>query len=264
MTETHQENAEETETHPLAIFLDRVEKLPDVITRRRRSYELLQIEKGSLVADIGCGTGTAVFEMAELVGPTATPVGIDISEALLEVGKRRAAKRGLNVDLRLGDAGALPFADGSLHAYRAERLYQHLREPKPFLKEAYRALAPGGRIILIDQDWDAALIDSNDIAATRTMIRTMGAGVANGAAGRQYYRLLKDAGFKNVQVFADTHVSTNFDEYGFFPELWASLVDATGALDTKTARDWLEDQRQRAANGRFFMTMTHFLGLGYR
>lgn len=264
MTEAHQKDAEETETHPLAIFLDRVEKLPDVIERRRRSYELLQIEKGSVVADVGCGTGTAVFEMAELVGPGVTPIGVDISEALVEIGKRRAAKRGINVDLRIGDAGALPFVDGGLQVYRAERLYQHLREPEPFLKEAYRALAPGGRIVLIDQDWDGALIDSNDIAATRVMLRTMGGGVANGAAGRQYYRLLKDAGFKNVQVIADTHVSTNFDEYGFFPELWANLVDATGALDTKTIQAWLDDQKQRAANGRFFMSMTHFLGVGYR
>lgn len=264
MNETHQESREETETHPLALFFDRVEKLPDVIARRRRSYELLQIEKGMRVADIGCGAGTAACEMAELVGPSGTVIGIDISEALVDVAKRRAARRGIKVDLQVGDAAALPFADGSLHAYRAERVYQHLREPAPFLNEARRVLAPGGRIILIDQDWDGVLVDSHDLASTRTIARVTSSGIVNSAVGRQYYRLLKDAGFTNVQVYADTHISTNYDEYGFFPELWVNVIDATGALDTKTIQSWLADQQERAKNGRFFLAMTHFLGVGTR
>lgn len=264
MNETHQESTEETETHPLATFFDRVEKLPDVIARRRRSYELLQIKKGMHVADIGCGAGTAAFEMADIVGPSGTVSGIDISEALVGVAKRRAVRRGIQVDLQVGDASALPFAEGSLDAYRAERVYQHLREPAPFLKEAFRVLAPGGRITLIDQDWDGVLLDSHDLPSTRAIARVTSGGIVNSAVGRQYYRLLKDAGFTNVQVYADTHISTNYDEYGFFPELWAQVADATGILDGKTIQSWLADQQERAKNGRFFLAMTHFLGVGYR
>lgn len=264
MNEIQQGSAEEMATHPLAIFFDRVEKLPDVIARRRRSYELLQLNEGMRVADIGCGAGTAAFEMASIVGPSGAVIGIDISEALIDVAKRRAAQRGIQVDLQIGDAGALPFGDASLQGYRAERVYQHLKEPAPFLKEAHRVLAPGGRIVLIDQDWDGVLVDSSDLASTRTIARVTSGGIVNSAAGRQYYRLLKDAGFTNVQVYADTHVSTNYDEYGFFPELWANVADATGVLDTKTIQSWLADQKKRAVDGRFFLAMTHFLGVGYR
>lgn len=268
MNESHQKPAmpvdDEGASNPLVAFLDRYERLPDAIARRKRSYELLQLEKGSVVADVGCGAGTAVFEMDALVRPGGSVTGVDISEDLLAAGRARAARREIQVSLLLGNAEALPFADGSLHGYRAERLYQHLRAPEKFLKEAHRVLAPGGRIVLIDQDWDGVLVDSNDLTCTRAIARAQSGGIANGAVGRQYYRLLKDAGFTNVQVFADTHVSTSYEEYGFFPELWAQVSEAMGVLDADKAQAWLADQRNRGASGRFFMAMTHFIALAQR
>ena len=269
MQESHQSNPsafidEEAASNPLVAFLDRVERLPDAIARRKRSYELLQIEKGSIVADIGCGAGTAVFEMDALVRPGGSALGIDIHEPLLTAGRARASRRGIDVELKHGNAEALPFADGSLHGYRAERLYQHLSKPEPFLKEAYRVLAPGGRIVLVDQDWDAMLFDSNDLATTRAIAHAAANGVANGTVGRQYYRLLKDAGFVDVQVFADMHVSTNYNENGFFAEHWARVCDAMGVLPSDKLESWIADQRNRAANGRFFMAITYFIALGCR
>lgn len=269
MNESHQKNndahlEEDAASNPLLAFLDRVERLPDAVARRRRSYELLKIEKGSHVADIGCGAGTAVFEMDELVRPGGSVTGIDISESLLSAGRTRAARRGIHSALQIGHAEALPFADGSLHGYRAERLYQHVRETAPLLKEAFRVLAPGGRIVLVDQDWDSVLIDSHDLASTRIITRAFAGGIVNSTVGRQYYRLLQDAGFVDVQVFADTPVVTNFDEYRLFPELWAQVTDATGMLDSRTIEAWLADQRNRGATGRFFMAMTHFIALGHR
>jgi ubiquinone/menaquinone biosynthesis C-methylase UbiE len=269
MSESHQKsnNApldDEAAANPLLQFLDRVEHFPDVVARRRRSYELLQIEKGAHIADVGCGAGTAVFEMDELVRPGGSIIGIDISESLLAAARARAARRGIHSTLQIGNAEALPFADGSLHGYRAERLYQHVAQPNPLLKEAHRVLAPGGRIVLVDQDWDGVLLDSHDLASTRMIARTVSGGIANSAVGRQYYRLLQEAGFVNVQVFADTHVSTNFDEYNLFIELWAQIADATGILDSRTIEAWVADQRNRGATGRFFMAMTHFIALGHR
>jgi ubiquinone/menaquinone biosynthesis C-methylase UbiE len=269
MNESHQQNPappvdEDAASNPLLAFLDRYERLPDAIARRRRTYELLQLAKGSVVADIGCGAGTAVFEMEALVRPSGSVAGIDISESLLAAARARAARREIQVSLQLGNADALPFADGSLHGYRAERLYQHLSKPEPFLKEAHRVLAPGGRIVLVDQDWDGVLIDSDDLVSTRAIARAVGGGAANSAVGRQYYRLLKDAGFVDVQVFADTHVATNFDEYSFFLELWAQIADATGVLSSDAAKAWLDEQKHRAASGRFFMAMTHFIAFARR
>jgi ubiquinone/menaquinone biosynthesis C-methylase UbiE len=129
-------------------FLERVEQLPDVVARRQRSYELLAFGDGERVADIGCGLGTAVRELA---AHGARAIGFDASEAMLAEARRRSV--GAGVEYALADAVDLPLEDGALAGYRAERVYQHLPDPAAALAEARRVLAREGRIVLVDQDW---------------------------------------------------------------------------------------------------------------
>jgi len=253
-----------SESNPLLAFLDRVERVPDAIARRKRSYELLGLRAGAKVADVGCGGGTAVREMAAYVSPGGSAVGVDVNEMLLEAASARAARAGVEVAFHMASAEALPFAPASLDGYRAERLFQHLPAPVKALAEARRVLAPGGRIVLVDQDWDGVLLDSEDLATTRLMLRTFCDGILNGTIGRQYQRLLSDVGFEDVKVYAEAIVSTSFDEYGFFPELAAQGAEARGAVDAAVAKAWLDDQRDRARRGRFFLTMTLLIATGRR
>ncbi|APR81157.1 putative methyltransferase [Minicystis rosea] len=249
---------------PLLVFLDRVEQCADYEARRRLSYDLLGLRAGSRVADIGCGAGTAVREMAARVAPGGSVAGVDVNAPLIGAAERRAARAGVDAAFHVATVDALPFADASLDAYRAERLYQHLPGPTSAFAEARRVLAPGGRIVLIDQDWDGLFFDSDDLATTRTIVRGFCDGIANGTIGRQYHRLLQDAGFTDVSVHVDVHASTSFDEYGYFAELLTQAAEGSGRLSGLAAEKWLSGQRERGKNGRFFMVMTHFLATGRR
>jgi SAM-dependent methyltransferase len=88
-------------------FLERIEQLPDVVARRHRSYELLDNGDGELVADVGCGLGTAVRELAAR-GTRA--IGFDSSAAMIAEARRRFD--GAEVEYAHADAVDLPLEDG--------------------------------------------------------------------------------------------------------------------------------------------------------
>ena len=57
------------EADKLLEFLDRVERMPQTVSRRRLSHDLLALRPGMTVADIGCGTGTVARELGDILGP---------------------------------------------------------------------------------------------------------------------------------------------------------------------------------------------------
>jgi len=236
-----------------ARFLELVERGPDVVARRHRSYELLAFQPGDLVADVGCGLGTAT---RELVALGARAVGFDASEAMIVEAQRRS--EGLRVEFAPADVSALPLDDGVLAGYRAERLYQHLADPALALGEARRVLAPGGRLVLVDQDWDGFLIDGDPKDVTRAILLGFSDSIRTGWIGRSYRRLLTQAGFTNVVVLPETVAITGPPIGAILPRLAADAAVESEAVDAAAAERWVEDQRGRLDAGTFFAAMTHF------
>jgi ubiquinone/menaquinone biosynthesis C-methylase UbiE len=244
-------------------FLDRAEALPDVVRRRRRSRELLAPASGARVADVGCGLGTAVRELAHAVGASGRALGIDLSRAMIDEAERRARAAGVSAEFHVAPAERLPVADGALAGYRAERLYQHLPDPAAALAEAHRVLAPGGRIVLVDQDWDAVLLDSDDLATARDVRRAFADSLVNGTVGSQYRRRLLDAGFREVTIEVDAVATDDAGQYGFVVDLFERAARAAG-LDARRLDAWRADQDARIAAGRFFLLMPHFVASATR
>ncbi|MGE5582109.1 MAG: methyltransferase domain-containing protein [Bacillota bacterium] len=103
---------------------------------------------GSEVADIGTGTGYLALGLAKYAAKVRA---IDSSAAMLAVAGDDLAKAGLhNVELIEGDAHDLPVADAALDIVYANLLLHHLLEPGLAIKEMFRVLKPGGRVIITD------------------------------------------------------------------------------------------------------------------
>jgi demethylmenaquinone methyltransferase/2-methoxy-6-polyprenyl-1,4-benzoquinol methylase/ArsR family transcriptional regulator len=98
--------------------------------------------------DIGCGAG----RMLELLAPRAeNAIGVDLSAAMLGVARAQLEQAGLrNVQLRQGDIYALPVERDTVDLAVLHQVLHYLDNPARALREAAQALAPGGRLIVVD------------------------------------------------------------------------------------------------------------------
>ncbi|MEV1330441.1 methyltransferase domain-containing protein [Micromonospora costi] len=253
MSDTH---TAYTDSDRLIRMLDVAEARPDAATLRARSYELLRLRPGATVIDVGCGAGRAVAELADR---GARAVGVDLDPAMLAAARGRFP----GIDVRAADATDLPLADGQAQGYRADKVYHVLPDPPAALAEARRVLAPGGRVVLVGQDWDALIIDSDQPDLTRRIVHARAATLPHPRIARAYRNLLRDGGFHDVEVEVHTAV---FTDAAVQPML-AGHVEAarrTGAVSDEQAEAWVGEQERRAASGRLMVAVPLFLAAGTR
>lgn len=109
------------------------------------------IEPGSTVVDIGSGAGTDLFLAAMRVGPSGRAIGIDMTPAMLDKARAAAHKASLSqVELREGDAQALPVADASVDVVLSNGVLNLTPDKFVAFGEIFRILRPGGRLLLGD------------------------------------------------------------------------------------------------------------------
>ena len=235
----------------LIVRLDAADRLPGAGELRSLSYDLLRPGSGKSVVDVGCGTGRAVAELAER-GVQA--VGVDPSERMIAVARGRWPEE----DFRIAGAYELPLADASVDGYRADKVFHELAEPERALAEARRVLSSSGRIVLVGQDWDAFVIDSDDPALTRAIVHARSALIAGPRAARRYRNLLLDAGFGDVEVEVHTGVFTGPTMLPLLTEL-AAGARSTGTITHEQTDTWIAEQRARAETDRLLLALPMFL-----
>lgn len=243
-------------TESLIRMLDVVDNLPGAAELRSDTYDLLALAPGQAVVDAGCGAGRAVAELGDR-GMRA--VGIDPDPQMIAVARRRWSEQ----EFRLGTAGELPLVDGSVAGYRADKVFHAVPDPAAAVAEARRVLAPGGRIVLIGQDWDTFVIDSGDPELTRTIVHARAGSVPSPRAARRYRNLLLDCGFADVTIEVRTAI---FTDGLMLPMLtgFAESACAVGAIDRDQADTWIADQARRADVGRLFVAIPLFLAAATR
>lgn len=108
-------------------------------------FQLAGPLQGRRLLDAGCGDG---FYLVEAARRGAQVNGVDISEAMLIVARRRASDAGVNVELHRGDIEALPFEDDTFHIVTAITVLCFVPDPRQAVDEMARVLTPGGRLVI--------------------------------------------------------------------------------------------------------------------
>lgn len=138
--------------HALTRFYDRL--IAGALAERswkKRLVERVAPAPDDIVVDLGCGTGTLAI-MLKKACREARVIGIDPDEAMLGPARDKVRSASVEVDLRTGRADRLPLGDGSVTKVVSSLVFHHMQRDtkRAALREAYRVLRPGGRLVLAD------------------------------------------------------------------------------------------------------------------
>lgn len=192
------------------------------------------------VLDVATGPGY-VAERAATRG--AHPVGIDISEGMLELARSRQPQ----LEFRWADAEALPFEDGSFDAVVGGFVLNHLPDPERALAEARRVLAAGGAVAY--SVWDrpernrinGVVADAiEDVGVERPPELAAGPDSYRFADAAEFRSLLDGAGLEQVEVETVGLTLEAPGSTAFWDGFMGSSVRMRGVIDAQS-----EDVRRR-------------------
>ena len=170
----------------------------EIYHQREKLAALVAPRPGSVVADIGAGSGFMAELFARQVGPQGKVFAVDINPKLLEHIERNARARGLgNLQIVLGQEDSIGLPANSVDLVFICDTYHHFEYPQSSLRSIYRALRPGGEIVLVEfhrvpgksPDWMFEHVRAGQDLFTREIV---------------------DAGFEVVQVEAAPFLTENY------------------------------------------------------
>jgi demethylmenaquinone methyltransferase/2-methoxy-6-polyprenyl-1,4-benzoquinol methylase len=131
-------------------FLNHFLSLGIDIRWRKKAVKLLSKENPKLILDVATGTGD--FAMETLALDPDKVIGVDISEGMLEVGRKKIKERGYDsiIELRSGDSENLPFEENKFDAVIVAFGVRNFENLQKGLSEIYRVLKPGGRMVVLE------------------------------------------------------------------------------------------------------------------
>ena len=253
------------QVEPFAACLTLLDSLPYFRAYKERSYELLELNAGQSVLEVGCGLGDDLRRMAQRLGGTGRVVGVDASLALLDQAHIRLDDRPL-IELVHADARHLPFPDNHFDRCRIDRTLQHIQQPEQVIADMARVLNPGGLMLAYDNDWGTFSISGQDEAASRRIEDVWTDAITNRTIGRHLPRLFQQSGLQVIRVEPSVSVLTDFElaDRVYNLRTTAALAIDRGLLDTDCVTGWLADLQEQTRLGVFMCILTTYTVLGQK
>jgi demethylmenaquinone methyltransferase/2-methoxy-6-polyprenyl-1,4-benzoquinol methylase/phosphoethanolamine N-methyltransferase len=162
--------------------------------------ELAAPVAGERVLDVGCGTGSLAVALKATIGQTGSVQGVDASEEMIEVARRKATRAGVDAGFQVGLAEAIPFPAQSFDLVVSQLAFHHLPgdlKQRAF-KEIHRVLKPGGRCLIVDFEPPKT--------ALGRLVGRMHLGPEMMQTDVRHYRpLMEEAAFKDVESGRTRH-----------------------------------------------------------
>jgi len=235
-------------------------------SHKKQTLDQVDIHEGHFVLDAGCGIGIDAIQMAALVGQSGHVFGIDNSQQMIALAKKNAAPLDLPLTFRHSNIYQLDFEDNFFDRCRADKVFQHLSDPKSALEELVRVTKPDGKIIIADPDHDSLIIDTPFTDVNRRFTQFRSDHMPQGGIAHQLSGICKKLGLVKVQVQPLTHVYTDYEEKKitspYLEEIW--IAQQQGAVTKEEAEKWVSYLQQVIQCGRFLCMQTYIITTAFK
>lgn len=234
---------------------------PEVKEQRRKVMEILQLQSGGKVLDIGSGPGYLASEMATIVGQAGEVHGVDISEELLGLAREKYADQP-QLKFHNANAARLPFPSDYFDVVVVTQVLEYLADVETALSEFRRVLRAGGRILVLDTDWDSIVWHSSNPSLMKKILHVWDEHLVDPYLPRTLMAKLSSTGFKqeyqtiiplfNPQFAEDTFSNRMIDLIG-------SFVRGRQGLEEREVDEWTADLRQQGKQGNYFFSLNRYV-----
>ena len=245
-------------------------KTPEVVAQRAMMIEMLKPAAGERCLDIGCGPGFMMRDLADAVGPQGRVDGIDLSEPMCELARARLSTAAAPVELRLGGAEELPYADSTFDAVVLSQVLLYVHDVPKALREVRRVLRPGGRLLIVDTDWDSLVVHTADKARLERIRTVCCSTFVDAHLPPKLPGLLAAGGLPITELKTQPMIGAGTAERdgGSFVGNWAFRVAVDKAhkcgLPESDVAGWLDEQHALSEAGAFFVCVHRFLFLAHK
>ena len=159
---------------------------------------LAALQEGETVLDLGSGGGIDCFLAAKKVGPNGRVIGVDMTPAMIKRANTNKDKLAAdNVEFRLGQIEKIPVEDNTVDVIISNCVINLSPDKPAVFREAFRVLAPGGKLAVSDIVTDGELPDN-----VKSSLSAWAGCVAGALDVKDYIKAIEGAGFENVDVRA--------------------------------------------------------------
>ena len=193
---------------------------------RRKTIRLMKSENPKVILDVATGTGDLAFAAYKKLNPEKI-IGLDLSNGMLEVGRKKIKKKKLEDKLEFvqGDSENLPFDDNFFDAVMVSFGVRNFENLNMGLKEIFRVLKPSGKIYVLEFSKPKKFpIKQLFSFYSKAILPILGSFISNDKSAYHYLPA-------SVDAFPEADIFTNeLDQVGFSNSTYQELSGGISSI----------------------------------